>query len=310
MLQPIAAIGRPDVAMPLPRCLRAALILATLASPAVGAVELPRESERWIELTTGNFTFFSNAGPRTTRAVASDLEELRAVLAHVTALDLDSPVPILVYVFKNRGSFEPYRHYYASQPVATAGYFLERNNANCIAICADAREDASSIVYHEYVHFVASAPVRRCGSTSRSMTSGGSAPTTRSSRPTTVRSASSTAALSPRPWPLSRQHSPSIPSRPTPRPPASSSPTPVPPSTTHDLSAGRRGAGAAIRVHPLRRSSGTAPRPPAPACRHPRPRSCSRAGTERRRGSPQRQPRSRRGGRGCQLAPAPGSGAG
>ncbi len=143
--------------MPLPRCLRAALILATLASPAVGAVELPRESERWIELTTGNFTFFSNAGPRTTRAVASDLEELRAVLAHVTALDLDSPVPILVYVFKNRGSFEPYRHYYASQPVATAGYFLERTSANSIAICADAREDASSIVYHEYVHFVASA---------------------------------------------------------------------------------------------------------------------------------------------------------
>ena len=144
--------------MPLYRCLRAALILvAALASPAVGAAELPRESERWIELTTSNVTFFSNAGQRTTRTVAGDLEELRAVLARITALELDSPVPILVYVFKNRGSFEPYRHYYAYQPVATAGYFLERSSANFIAICADAREDASSIVYHEYVHFVASA---------------------------------------------------------------------------------------------------------------------------------------------------------
>jgi tetratricopeptide (TPR) repeat protein len=143
--------------MPLPRSLRAVVILAAFASPAVRAAELPRESEPWIQLTTGNFTFFSNASQRTARTVASDLEELRAVLAHVTALELDSPVPILVYIFRNRGSFEPYRHFYASQPVATAGYFLERNNANFIAICADAREDASSIVYHEYVHFIASA---------------------------------------------------------------------------------------------------------------------------------------------------------
>jgi tetratricopeptide (TPR) repeat protein len=143
--------------MTLPSCFRAVLILAAFASPAVHAADLPRESEPWIQLTTDNFTFFSNAGQRTTRTVASDLEELRAVLAHVTALELDSPVPILVYVFKDRGSFEPYRHFYAFQPVATAGYFLERSSANFIAICADAREDASSIVYHEYVHFVASA---------------------------------------------------------------------------------------------------------------------------------------------------------
>ncbi len=82
------------------------------------------------------------------------------MLAHVTSLDLDSPVPIRVYVFRNAESFEPYRHYYAYQPVATAGYFLERSSANYIAICAGAREDASSIVYHEYVHFVASANLR------------------------------------------------------------------------------------------------------------------------------------------------------
>ena len=137
--------------------LPAALLLAALAFPAGRAADLPREGDRWLELTTDNFTFFSNAGERSTREIASDLEELRAVLGHVTALELSSPVPIRVYVFRDARSFEPYRHYYGLQPVPTAGYFLERNNANFITICADARDDASSIVYHEYVHFIASA---------------------------------------------------------------------------------------------------------------------------------------------------------
>jgi len=90
--------------MPLSRCLRAILILAALASPAVRAAELPREGDRWIELTTDDFTFFSNAGQRATREIASDLEELRSVLAHVTRFELDSPVPIRVYVFRNAGA--------------------------------------------------------------------------------------------------------------------------------------------------------------------------------------------------------------
>ena len=137
------------------RSLAATLTLVALAAPPANAA-LPRERERWIELTSRNFRFFSNAGQRTTQGVASDLEELRSVLAHVTSLDLDSPVPIRVYVFRNAESFEPYRHYHSRQPVATAGYFLERANANYITICADARDEASSIVYHEYVHFVAS----------------------------------------------------------------------------------------------------------------------------------------------------------
>lgn len=137
------------------RSLAAILALAALTAPPANAA-LPRERERWIELSSQNFRFFSNAGQRTTQGVASDLEELRLVLAHVTGLELDSPVPILVYVFRNASSFEPYRHYHSRQPVATAGYFLERASANYITICADARDEASSIVYHEYVHFVAS----------------------------------------------------------------------------------------------------------------------------------------------------------
>jgi tetratricopeptide (TPR) repeat protein len=137
------------------RSLAAILLLAALAAARAEAAP-PREKERWIELSSPNFLFFSNAGARLTQQVASDLEELRAVLAHVTALELDSPLPILVYVFRDAQSFSPYRHHQAHQPVATAGYFLERAGASYIVIRADARDDASSIVYHEYVHFVAS----------------------------------------------------------------------------------------------------------------------------------------------------------
>ena len=161
MLQPFQINNRPGTTVYLTRCLAAVLILAALASPSLDAMELPGEGERWIELNSENFTFYSNAGQRTTQQVATDLEELRFVLVQVTDLELPAAVPIRVYVFKSRESFAPYRHFRDYQPVATAGYFLERTDADYIAIDASTREDASSLVYHEYVHSVASATLQR-----------------------------------------------------------------------------------------------------------------------------------------------------
>ena len=52
---------------------------------AVGAeVDLPKPGQKWIEVRTANFRFFSNAGKAATRQVAVDLEELRAVLGELT----------------------------------------------------------------------------------------------------------------------------------------------------------------------------------------------------------------------------------
>jgi tetratricopeptide (TPR) repeat protein len=160
MVQPTIGDDRDDGLLMTHRKLSVALLLAAALAPA-WAADLPREKDRWLELRTDNFIFFSNAGERTTRRVATDLEQLRAVLGGITNLELSSPVPIFVYVFKHDGSFEPYKHLYDGRPAATAGYFNQREHANYIAIDGGSRMDASGIVYHEYVNYFASTNLPR-----------------------------------------------------------------------------------------------------------------------------------------------------
>ncbi len=133
----------------------AAALLASVAAFAAGAaeIEVPKPTERWIEVRTANFRFFSNAGQGATRRVAADLEELRAVLAQLTDFELQSPIPTLIYVFKNDRSFTPYKILYDNRPGLMSGYFINHSDANYIAIDAGS-SDASAIVFHEYVHYV------------------------------------------------------------------------------------------------------------------------------------------------------------
>jgi tetratricopeptide (TPR) repeat protein len=133
----------------------AAIALGTISLPLEGAeVSLPKPGQNWIEVETANFRFFSNAGRQATRRVAVDLEELRAVLSELTDYDLQAPIPTYIYVFRGDRSFLPYKTLYEGEPAAVSGYFIAADNANYIAVNADAK-DASAIVYHEYVHYVA-----------------------------------------------------------------------------------------------------------------------------------------------------------
>ena len=131
------------------------IAIALLPSPLPATeASLPKPGQSWIEVRTANFHFFSSAGRTATRRVAVDLEELRAVLAELTDYDLQSPVPTFIYVFKSERSFLPYKTLYQGRPAAVSGYFIAGDDANYIAINADA-PDASAVIYHEYVHYVA-----------------------------------------------------------------------------------------------------------------------------------------------------------
>jgi len=135
---------------------RLVLTIAMILIAASASARLPRDKDRWIEMASDNFTFFSNTGERATRRIAADLEEFRAVLAGISDLEQNSPLPIYVYIFKNDASFTPYKMLYQGRPSASAGYFLQRDQANYIAINAGDPTDASGIVYHEFVHYYCS----------------------------------------------------------------------------------------------------------------------------------------------------------
>ncbi|MFP5284392.1 MAG: hypothetical protein ACLGI9_01495, partial [Thermoanaerobaculia bacterium] len=57
-------------------------------------------------------------------------------------------------MFKDGRTLAPYRLVFEGRPVDVGGYFLSRPEANYVAVNADPRGDARSIVYHEYLHSV------------------------------------------------------------------------------------------------------------------------------------------------------------
>jgi tetratricopeptide (TPR) repeat protein len=132
------------------------IVAVFMAAAPIAASELvlPKATDHWVEVRTSHFRFFSNAGRSTTRRVAVDLEELRAVLAELTDYELQSPVTTAIYIFNSERSFGPYKSLYQGKPAEVNGYFTARGDANYIAIDASSR-DASAVVFHEYVHYVA-----------------------------------------------------------------------------------------------------------------------------------------------------------
>jgi tetratricopeptide (TPR) repeat protein len=131
----------------------AAFLLAVTLGTAPAAA-LPRQ-EAWIQLRTPHFTLFSNASERTARGIGLDLERLRSALSQLNpGLELTSPVPTWIYVFKNTSTFQPYRPVYQGKVQSVEGFFYSHPHGNYVAINADPRDEPTEIVYHEYLHHV------------------------------------------------------------------------------------------------------------------------------------------------------------
>lgn len=123
------------------------LVLMVLGSPAP-ASGLPRPKEQWIEVRTENFTLYSDASPRLTRRVGLNLERLRAALSVLSAMEVRSPLPSYIFVFRNTRSYERYVDH-----EGTVGLFTTDHTGNYVAINADPGLNPFEIVYHEYIHY-------------------------------------------------------------------------------------------------------------------------------------------------------------
>ncbi len=137
-------------AHPLPIVLLMALSLALSLAPAPDAAALPRQKDRWIQVDTGNFTIFSNASPAAAKSVGEDLEQFRAVLARLTAGEVNAPIPTLIYVFSGERTFRPYKPIRDGKPADLGSLFQPRRHANYISINAALRSARSKSVYTMY----------------------------------------------------------------------------------------------------------------------------------------------------------------
>ena len=64
-------------------------------------------------------------------------------------------------VFKNDGSFKPYKPLYNGKPANLSGYFQPGQDENVIALDIGANEQRRmSVIFHEYTHLVTSVTPR------------------------------------------------------------------------------------------------------------------------------------------------------
>jgi tetratricopeptide (TPR) repeat protein len=110
--------------------------------------------ETWTSVRSKHFLLVGNASERDIRKVATKLEQFRDVFARLfPKANLNSPVPITVLVFKNRGSYLPFMPAYQGKVNEVAGYFQAGEDVSYITLTAEMnRENPYSTIFHEYVH--------------------------------------------------------------------------------------------------------------------------------------------------------------
>ena len=111
----------------LTRCLVACALVLLTASAASA-------KDKWLALRTRNFNIVGNANEDDTRQLALKLEQFRLIISRLTNTSNVAPVPITVVVFKNDGSFKPFKPLYNGKPANVSGFFQQSEDENLIAL--------------------------------------------------------------------------------------------------------------------------------------------------------------------------------
>ena len=132
--------------------IRTAFLLSILILPMqVGQVLAAVPSGKgWQQLESENFIVFSNLDDAAAQEIGLDLERLRAILEEIFPnATFESPLDTLIYVFRDRESFEPY-----ALPGGQSGYFAPHKHANFAAVVGSNPDETLPVVYRQYLHDV------------------------------------------------------------------------------------------------------------------------------------------------------------
>ena len=133
---------------------RRAFIFATCFLLVVSSLAPVAAKDTWTSVRSKNFLLIGNASEKDIRRVATRLEQFREVFSRLfTNMNVNSPVPTTVVVFKNDESYRPFK------PNAhTAGYFQPGQDVNYITLKLNndprSEQDPFTIIFHEYTHLL------------------------------------------------------------------------------------------------------------------------------------------------------------
>jgi tetratricopeptide (TPR) repeat protein len=135
---------------------RLALILAIvlLFLGVVSSYAPVSAKDTWTSVRSKNFLLLGNASEKDIRQVGTKLEQFREVFSLLfTTLNVNSPVPTTVIVFKNDESYRPFK-----LNANTAGYFQAGPDVNYITLKLSndlrSEQDPFAIIFHEYTHLL------------------------------------------------------------------------------------------------------------------------------------------------------------
>jgi tetratricopeptide (TPR) repeat protein len=136
------------------------LIVAPLL--ALALLSTVEAKDKWISVRTKNLNIISNAGEDDTRNLALKLEQFVYVVSIILNTKTTADVPVTVMVFKNDGSFKPFKPLYNGKPANLSGYFQRSEDENIIALDISARNERPlGVIFHEYTHLLTSQTTKR-----------------------------------------------------------------------------------------------------------------------------------------------------
>ena len=127
--------------------LAALLLVFVFISPAVA-------KDKWLRITSKHFTLIGNASEKDIRTVGTKLEQFRSVFSQLfPRVNVESPVPIKVIVFKNKSSYVPFMPGYNGKINEVAGYFQSGQDVSYITLTSEfSEQNPFQVIFHEYVH--------------------------------------------------------------------------------------------------------------------------------------------------------------
>lgn len=124
--------------------------------PPAGAAE--KTSKDWKRIRTDHFETVSNAPVEKVRDVLVQLEAFhRYLVTDLLELKTTSPVPTVVFIFKDSGAYSKYQPRMAdgSRQKTVAAYFLQSADMNHIVLPIKLEQvNPLRLIFHEYYHFV------------------------------------------------------------------------------------------------------------------------------------------------------------
>ena len=110
----------------------------------------------WLSLRSDHFQVIGNTTAGQLRDVAVRLEQFREVVGQLNPAVLreESAPPVVVLVFRDARTYEPFMPRNNGQVVRAGGFFQSGQDVNYITLNVQAGQGAFHVVFHEYAHLL------------------------------------------------------------------------------------------------------------------------------------------------------------